>query len=128
MDRVDKGDVVGALLVDLFKAFDTVPHQLLLKKLLNAGCAQSAINCFHSYLSDREQRVFQSSGVTDWKPVTRGVPQGSSLSLALLFNIFTRDLQLTCQASIHQVENDITPLGIRLLGASKKPSERSMNS
>ena len=57
MDRIDRGDVVGALLVDLAKAFDTVPHQLLLKELLIAGCAKSAISWFHSYLSDREQRV-----------------------------------------------------------------------
>lgn len=108
MGQVDKGDIVGALLVDLSKAFDTVPHQLLLKELMNTGCAQTAVKWFHSFLVGREQRVIQRPIVTDWMPVTRGVPQGSCLS-PILFNIFTRELPLKCQSTIHQFADDITP-------------------
>ena len=75
---------------------------------MNAGCAQSALKWFHSYLSEREQRVIQRPVVTDWKRVTRGVPQGSCLS-PLLFNIFTREIPMVCQSTIHQFADDITP-------------------
>ena len=108
MGQIDSGHVVGALLVDLSKAFDNVPHQLLLQELLNAGCAQTTVRWFHSYLTGREQRVIQRPIVTDWKSVTRGVPQGSGLS-PLLFNIFTRELPQRCQSTIHMFADDITP-------------------
>ena len=108
MGQIDKGNVVGALLVDLSKAFDSVNHQTLLLELMNAGCAQTASRWFHSYLSGRRQRVIQRPEVTDWKPVTRGVPQGSALS-PLLFNVYTRGLPSVCRSVIHQYADDITP-------------------
>ena len=57
MGEIDQGKVVGALLLDLSKAFDTVPHQQLLGDLLEIGCGQLATNWFNSYLNGREQRV-----------------------------------------------------------------------
>jgi len=108
MSQIDKGNIVGALLVDLSKAFDSVNHQTLLMELMKAGCAQSASKWFHSYLSGREQRVIQRPETTAWKPVTRGVPQGSALS-PLLFNVYTSGLPLVCQSVIHQYADDITP-------------------
>ena len=54
---MDEGKFVGALLVDLSKAFDTVPHQKLINELSRMGCGLQALNWFANYLTSREQRV-----------------------------------------------------------------------
>jgi len=46
MKSVDSGSYAGALLVDLSKAFDTVPHQLLLFELRDIGCNTEVLTCF----------------------------------------------------------------------------------
>ena len=107
MGEIDEGKLVGALLIDLSKAFDTVPHQRLLDELEQIGCGCSALHLFHSYLSDREQRVKQGSEMTAWRDVTRGVPQGSCLS-PLLFNIYVRQLPSNSDSETFQFADDIT--------------------
>jgi retron-type reverse transcriptase len=107
MGEVDKGMVVGALLVDLSKAFDTVSHQILIKDLQEIGCDGEAINWFHSYLTGRQQRIKQGGEVTEWKPVSRGVPQGSCLS-PLLFNVYVRQLPKATATKTVQFADDIT--------------------
>jgi len=59
MRAIDKGDMVGALLVDLSKVFDTVPHQKLIMELADIGCGMLSLAWFANYLSDRFQRVVQ---------------------------------------------------------------------
>jgi Reverse transcriptase (RNA-dependent DNA polymerase) len=107
MKEVDTGKVVGAILIDLSKAFDMVTHQRLLIDLTQIGCDQDCIRLFHSYLSGREQRVVNGNMVTEWKEVTRGVPQGSCLS-PLLFNIYMRQLPRESQSETVQFADDIT--------------------
>jgi Reverse transcriptase (RNA-dependent DNA polymerase) len=107
MEDVDKGQFVGALLLDLSKAFDTVPHQLLLHELSGIGCDTNTTAWFRSYLEDRQQRVVATTQVTDWREVTRGVPQGSCLS-PLLFNIFVRELPSAAQARAMQFADDVS--------------------
>ena len=63
---VDAGEMVGALLIDLSKAFDTVPHQMLIRELANCGCSIDAQKWFQSYISERLQRVVQRSNMTEW--------------------------------------------------------------
>ena len=104
---VDAGEMVGALLIDLSKAFDSVPHQMLIRELANCGCSIDAQKWFQSYLSERLQRVVQRSNVTEWKPVCRGVPQGSCLS-PLLFNLYVRELPAANQLDTKQYADDIT--------------------
>jgi hypothetical protein len=48
---------LAAILMDLSKAFDCLPHDLLLLKLRNYGVNDSALNKLKSYLSDRKQCV-----------------------------------------------------------------------
>jgi hypothetical protein len=106
MEDVDRGDMVGALLIDLSKAFDSVPHQKLLNELAAIGCSSGSLKWFATYLSNRRQRVVSRSITTDWKNVGRGVPQGSCLS-PLLFSIFVRDNSANSSNSM-QFADDLT--------------------
>jgi len=55
LDALDKGSDVEALLIDLSKVFDTVPHLLLFSELINIGYSLDVIAWFHNYLTDRFQ-------------------------------------------------------------------------
>ena len=91
MRQVDEGKVVGSLLIDLSKAFNTVPYMQLLGDLYEIGCGHMVCQWFHSYLEGKEKRVTRGLEVIEWKQVTRGLPQGSWLS-PLLFNVYVRQL------------------------------------
>ena len=104
---VDRGSFAGALLVDLSKAFATVPHQLLFTELRDIGCSIEVLLWFCNYLTDRLQRVITYEEITDWIMVSRGLPEGSGLS-PLLFNIFVRNLPQQCTSPIFQFANDTT--------------------
>ena len=54
---VDNGGVFAALLTDLSKAFDCIPHDLIIAKLAAYGFDTNALKLIHSYLSNRKQRV-----------------------------------------------------------------------
>jgi len=66
MDSIDSGKVVGALLIDLSKAFDIVSHQQLLVELSSIGCGLNTIKFFLNYLSNEQQRIVQGKDITDW--------------------------------------------------------------
>jgi hypothetical protein len=107
IESVDEGKYVGALLLDLSKAFDCVPHQKLIQELADLGLSSDTLQWFVSYLTNREQRVCSRQDVSTWKMVSRGVPQGSCLS-PLLFNIFVRLLPSCSQTNSTQFADDLT--------------------
>ena len=97
--EIDKGNVVGMVLLDLQKAFDTVNHSILLMKLKACGLGNDICNWFASYLTDRQQLVDVSGIFSSKATITCGVPQGSILG-PLLFLIYVNDMPAAAKSKI----------------------------
>ena len=97
------------LFLDLKKAFDTVDHNLLLKKIANIGLRGPMLEIMKSYLSDRKQILRYGAARTSPRTVTFGVPQGSVLG-PLLFIIYVNDIRQQCSCSTIKLYVDDTAL------------------
>ena len=81
--------IVGTVMIDLSKAFDSIDHFLLWKKLVALGVRDKEHIWFENYLKGRRQRIVVSSTCSERRSVVTGVPQGSILG-SLLFLVFVQ--------------------------------------
>ena len=105
-ENLDKKTFSCGVFIDLEKAFDTVNHNILVKKLEFYGVRGLTNNWFASYLSNRQQRVKLDSKKSSFLNITCGVPQGSILG-PLLFLIYINDMKNSVKNSIlHHFADD----------------------
>ena len=88
---LDKNEYAAAVLMDLSKAFDCLPHDILLSKLSAYGLKNESVQLLNSYLSGRKQQVKLNNIVSSWSCIKKGVPLGSILG-PLLFIVFINDI------------------------------------
>ena len=94
--------------MDLSKAFDYLPHVLLIAKLRACGLSVEAVELLESYLSDRSQQVRLGTFTSTWEKLFKGVPQGSILG-PLLFNIFLNNIfYFVLSSTIYNYADDNT--------------------
>ncbi len=76
---LDDCKFAALLLMDLSKAFDCLPHDLMAAKLVVYGLSHEAVRLLMSYLRDRKQIVRLGEHTSEWMTLLKGVPQGSIL-------------------------------------------------
>ena len=104
---LDSNEYVAAIL-DLSRAFESLPHDLLLGKLRAYELSDKACALIASYLADMWQQVRLGAHCSEWSEVIKGVPQGYIIG-HLLFNIFINGILLIpSKSSLHNYAEDNT--------------------
>ena len=84
LKKIDEGNLVGAAVLDLRKAFDLVDHEILLHKLKLYHFSAKSLAFFASYLSHKQQVVKIGNMQSTKLNITSGVPQGQARRVAVI--------------------------------------------
>ena len=107
-EKLDKGFFPGVVLTDLSKAFDCIPHNLLIAKVNAFAFDRNSLMFFYSYLKRRIQCVKVNNIQNTFQTLLSGGPQRSILG-PLLFKIFINDfIGFTKKSSLYNFADDNT--------------------
>ena len=106
--HLDNNEFAGGVLMDLSKAFDCIPHDLLIAKLSTCGFDKTTLKYIYSYIKKRQQCVRINYIYRGFEEIISGVPQ-SSIVGPILFNAFLNDFFYDIEnASVHNFADDNT--------------------
>ena len=106
--KLDNNFIVGSVLMDLSKAFDCIPHDLIIAKLHAYGFDENALFLVYSYLIKRKQSVRINYVYSSFQEIVSGVPQGSVLG-PIIFNFYMNGLFFFIkQATMYNYADDNT--------------------
>ena len=108
-EAIDNNLYTCGVFIDFSKAFDTVNHEILLKKLESYGIRGMPLKWFTSYLNNRQQYVAIGHTESLRQAMTCGIPQGSTLGL-LLFLLYNNDLPNCSETLTFRIFADDTNL------------------
>lgn len=106
--QLDKKQNCGIISLDLCKAFDTVNHEILLKKMYDIGIRGNSYNWFKNYLTNRYQFVSINNHSSSYKKIICGVPQGSVLAPSLFLIYINSICSLRLKGTIKLFADDTT--------------------
>ena len=130
--QLDEGKYCAGVFADLKRAFDTVDHNILLRKL-DYYCIKGIANeWFRSYLKKRKQFVSIENDMSSVREILTGVPQRSVLG-PLLFLIYTNELHRSIRfsktyhfADDTSIIQSIQPIVRKIIKTSKQRPIKSL--
>jgi len=103
--EANSGGQTDVVIMDFSKAFDVVPHTLLLHKLKYLGISGQTLQWIKSFLENRSQKVVVDGEFSTNAPVTSGVPQGSVLG-PILFLCYINDMPASVSSKLRLFADD----------------------
>ena len=117
---LEEDSSLDAIYMDFKKAFDTVPHQRLLRKLQATGIQGRTLKWIEAFLENRTQRVVVNGTKSSPAEVTSGIPQGSVLG-PTLFVIYINDLPQHLNSKVQLFADDT-----KIYGKSNTSQEQDL--